>query len=236
MNNKNTILSILVLIAVMVLSLVALSKEEVINEEYHRVYNAVNEIGDLNKYITTNNKALKRIIINSYLNNNSLDDIEIFDNRNKILYAFEQYINNDEDKSKFIVIDNKSFNLSKKDPLDDGVLSYMYAVDFSTYYNKTIHEKFNINDKEVSTYGTEFDKNDIYVYYKRINGKYGIESIIATNSRIDDNYIITTELLINFNNDLKKVLNKDSIKADIKYTYLENDELKILSIKTKTSN
>ena len=235
MNNKNTILVIILLVLVMVLSLVALSKTDEVKEEYHKVYSPINEVGDMNEYINNNYKAFNRIIINSYLNNNTLDDIEIFDDHNKILFAFENYIKNEDYKNKFLVIDKKSLDVSDKDPTDNNVLSYMYVTDFKPYYENLLKEEFDIKGKEVSKQDTEFDKLGLYVYYKNIDSKYNTESIVATKSGIDENYIITTEVSIKLNDKLKKVLNKEYIKANIKYTYLENDVIKIYSIKTKTS-
>ena len=235
MNNKNTILVIILLVLVMVLSLVALSKTDEVKEEYHKVYSPINEVGDMNEFINNNYKAFNRIIIDSYLNNNTLDDIEIFDDHNKILFAFENYIKNEDYKNKFLVIDKKSLDVSDKDPTDNSVLSYMYVTDFKPYYENLLKEEFDIKGKEVSKQDTEFDKLGLYVYYKNIDSKYNTESIVATKSGIDENYIITTEVNIKLNDKLKKVLNKEYIKANIKYTYLENDVIKIYSIKTKTS-
>ena len=236
MNTKNTILTIIILVLVMVLSLVALSKDEVVKEEYHKVYNPVNEVGDLNSYITDNYKLFNRIIINSYLNNNTLDNMEIFDNKNKILFAFEHMFKHKDNDKDFLVLDTKKLGHVDKDPTDKNVIAYMATDDFRPYYEKLLHEELNIKDREVSTYNTEFDNLNLYIYYKNIDSKYSVDSIVASNSKIDDDYNITTELTIKFNKELKNKLNKDSIKADIKYTYLENDELKIISIKTKTSN
>ena len=235
MNNRNTILTIIVLILIMVLSIVALSKDEVVKEEYHKVYNPINELGDLNKYINDNYKLFNRIIINSYLNNNTLDDIEIFDNKNKILFAFEHMFKYKDYDKDFLVLDSKKLETTDKSANDKDVISYMYVTDFKTYYEKLLHEELKLKDREVSSYNTEFDKINLYVYYKNINSKYSTDSIMANKNSIDNNYIITSEITIKLNDALKKKLNKDIIKADIKYTYLENDEIYIYSIKTKTS-
>ena len=235
MNNRNTILTIIVLILIMILSIVALSKDEVVKEEYHKVYNPINELGDLNKYINDNYKLFNRIIINSYLNNNTLDDIEIFDNKNKILFAFEHMFKYKDYDKDFLVLDSKKLETTDKSANDKDVISYMYVTDFKTYYEKLLHEELKLKDREVSSYNTEFDKINLYVYYKNINSKYSTDSIMANKNSIDNNYIITSEITIKLNDALKKKLNKDIIKADIKYTYLENDEIYIYSIKTKTS-
>lgn len=235
MNNRNTILTIIILVLVMVLSIVALSKDEVVKEEYHKVYNPINELGDLNKYINDNYKLFNRIIINSYLNNNTLDNIEIFDNKNKILFAFEHMFKYKDYDKDFLVLDSKNLETTDKAANDKDVISYMYVTDFKTYYEKLLHEELKLKDREVSSYNTEFDKINLYVYYKNINSKYSTDSIMANKNSIDNNYIITSEITIKLNDDLKKKLNKDIIKADIKYTYLENDEIYIYSIKTKTS-
>ena len=235
MNNRNTILTIIILFLVMVLSLIALSKDGEVKEEYHKEYNPINEIGDLNKYITDNYRLFNRIIINSYLNNDTLDNIEIYDNKNKILFAFEHMLKYKDYDKDFLVLDTKKLEHVDKEANDKDVIAYMATDDFRPYYEKVIHEEFDIKDKEVSSYNTEFDNINLYVYYKNINSKYNTDSIIASKNTIDDDYVITSEIIINFNNDLKKKLKKDSIRAEIKYTYLSDTEIKIFSIKTKTS-
>ena len=235
MNNRNTILTIIILVLVMVLSIVALSKDEVVKEEYHKIYNPINEVGDLNKYINDNYRLFNRIIINSYLNNNTLDNIEIFDNKNKILFAFEHMFKYKDYDKDFLVLDTKKFEHVDKEANAKDVIAYMATDDFRSYYEKLLHEELSIKDREVSSYNTEFDNINLYVYYKNLDSKYSTDSIMVNKSSIDDNFVITAEITIKLNDALKKKLNKDIIKADIKYTYLENDEIYIYSIKTKTS-
>ena len=235
MNNRNTILTIIILVLVMVLSIVALSKDEVVKEEYHKIYNPINEVGDLNKYINDNYRLFNRIFINSYLNNNTLDNIEIFDNKNKILFAFEHMFKYKDYDKDFLVLDTKKFEHVDKEANAKDVIAYMATDDFRSYYEKLLHEELSIKDREVSSYNTEFDNINLYVYYKNLDSKYSTDSIMVNKSSIDDNFVITAEITIKLNDALKKKLNKDIIKADIKYTYLENDEIYIYSIKTKTS-
>ena len=77
---------------------------------------------------------------------------------------------------------------------------------------------------------------NMYLYYKNNDTPYKIDSIISTKNTIDDNYIITSEVVINLNKELSEKLKKDKVEAIIKYTYLENDVVKLISFKTKTSN
>jgi len=236
MNNKNTFLLVILLICVMIASILALSKDESIESEYHRLYNPLNEVGDLNNYITSNYKSFNKIIVNSYLNNNTLDNIEIFDNKNKILFAFEHMFKYKDYDKEFISLDSKKYKPTNKAANEKDVISYMNSNDFKPYYEKIINEELDISSKENSIYNTEYDNNDNYIYYKNFNTNYSVDSIIVTNSTIDDNYIITCELNIIFNKQLKKAIKKDNIRANIKYTYLKDDVVKIISIKTKTSS
>ena len=92
MNNKNGILTIIFLLLVMVFSLFMLSRPNEIKEEYHKEYNPVNELGDFNQYLYDNINEFNGIIINSYLENNTLDNIDLLNNKNKILFTFKHMI------------------------------------------------------------------------------------------------------------------------------------------------
>ena len=52
------VLTIILLFSIMVLSVIMLSKDNIVNEEYHRYYNPAQEVGDLNIYI--NESKLRR--------------------------------------------------------------------------------------------------------------------------------------------------------------------------------
>lgn len=232
MNNRNNVLIIVLLILVMVLSLVMLSKPNDVKEVYHKKYIPNNEVGDFNEYLYDNISEFNAIIINSYLVNNTFDNVDLLTNQNKILFTFKHLILQDK-KDKFLVLDNKTFNTIDKDPSNKDVLAYMYYSDFKSEYEKLFNEELNIKDRDISIYNTDFDKTNLYVYYKNNNTKYKISNIICNNNSIDDNYIITANIKIELNDELKKKIKKDSIEASIKYTYLENDVVKLISFNTK---
>ena len=233
MKNRNTILLIIVLLAVMVLSLVMLSIDNKDIEVYHKSYNPISELGDFNTYLTDNIIEFNSIIINTYLENNTFDNIELLNNKNKILFTFKNILKDENNYNKFLVLDNKTFNNSDKNPTNKDVLAYMYYSDFKTYYENLFNEELDIKDRDISKYNTDFDKTNLYVYYKNNNTKYKIKNILASNNTIDDDYIITADIKIELNDELKKKVNKDSIEATIKYTYLENDIVKLISFKIK---
>ena len=236
MKNRNTLLGIILLILVMVFSLYMLSIEGTTEEEYHKQYNPIGEVGDFNKYLNDNIIEFNSIIINSYLENNTIDDIDLLTNKNKILFTFKHILKDENNYNKFLVLDTKKFDKVDKKPTEKDVLAYMYYSDFKNEYESLFNEELNIKDRDISTYNTDFDKTNLYVYYKNNNTKYKISSILSNNNTIDDNYIITANIKIEFNDEFKKKTKRDSVEAIIKYTYLKDDVVKLISFQTKASN
>ena len=236
MKNRNTLLGIILLILVMVFSLYMLSIEGTTEEEYHKQYNPIGEVGDFNKYLNDNIIEFNSIIINSYLENNTIDDIDLLTNKNKILFTFKHILKDENNYNKFLVLDTKKFDKVDKKPTEKDVLAYMYYSDFKSEYESLFNEELNIKDRDISTYNTDFDKTNLYVYYKNNNTKYKISSILSNNNTIDDNYIITANIKIEFNDEFKKKTKRDSVEAIIKYTYLKDDVVKLISFQTKASN
>ena len=236
MKNRNTLLGIILLILVMVFSLYMLSIEGTTEEVYHKQYNPIGEVGDFNKYLNDNIIEFNSIIINSYLENNTIDDIDLLTNKNKILFTFKHILKDENNYNKFLVLDTKKFDKVDKKPTEKDVLAYMYYSDFKNEYESLFNEELNIKDRDISTYNTDFDKTNLYVYYKNNNTKYKISSILSNNNTIDDNYIITANIKIEFNDEFKKKTKRDSVEAIIKYTYLKDDVVKLISFQTKASN
>ena len=236
MKNRNTTLVIIILILVMILSLFMLSKDNVVNEVYHKKYVPINELGDFNIYLTDNIIEYNSIIVNTYLDNNTFDDIELFNNKNKVLFAFKHILKDTNNNDKFLVLDKKTLNTVDKEPTSKDVYSYITSNDFKPYYSQLFNEDLNLSDRDVSPSNNEFDKYNLYLYYKNNDTKYKIESIYSTNNTIDDDYVITADVTIGLNKEFSKKLNKDKLEATIKYTYLENDVVKLISFKIKTSN
>ena len=236
MNNKNGILTIIFLLLVMAFSLFMLSRPNEIKEEYHKEYNPVNELGDFNQYLYDNINEFNGIIINSYLENNTLDNIDLLNNKNKILFTFKHILKDENNYNKFLVLDNKKFENIDKDPTNKDVLAYMYLSDFKSEYEKLFNEELDIKDRDISIYNTDFDKTNLYVYYKNNNTKYKISDILCNKNTIDDNYVITANIKIEFNDELKKKIKKDYVEATMQYTYLANDVVQLISFQTKASN
>jgi hypothetical protein len=236
MNNKNTILFIILLILVMFFSLYMLSIVDTKEEVYHKEYIPINEVGDFNKYLSDNLIEFNSIIINSYLENNTFDNIDLLNTKNKILFTFKHILKDENNYNKFLVLDNKKFENVDKAPTEKDVLSYMYFSDFKKEYESLFNEELNIKDRDVSKYNTDFDKTNLYIYYKNNNTKYKIANILCDNNTIDDNYIITASIKIELNDELKKKVKKDNIEAIIRYTYLKDDVVQLISFQTKASN
>lgn len=236
MNNRNSTLIIIILILLMVLSLFMLSRDNIDEEVYHKKYVPINELGDLNDYFVSNIIEFNGMIINSYLENDTLDNIDVLTNKNKIIFTFKNILKDENNYNKFLVLDKKTLNTSDKDPKSKDVYSYITTSDFKNYYTSLFNEDFNIDDRDKSPSNNEFDMYNMYLYYKNNDTPYKIDSIISTKNTIDDNYIITSEVVINLNKELSEKLKKDKVEAIIKYTYLENDVVKLISFKTKTSN
>lgn len=148
------------------------------------------------------------------------------DTASKQLFVIEQIVSNEDAHKNFIILDmNGEVDNEGSTPTMDGATAYYPYNLFKEEYQKYFPESFNIEERKISTFNNNYDKNTNYIYYE--NRRPGLNGLSVTGITIEniektENNQYKANITLNYNERLSELLGVDSEQAELIYQKQSN--------------